>query len=78
MSENKINASDIEKITLGILKTGYPIVAQPEELKCNPKSVVDAQFSMPFGAAVAILYGKATLDEYTQENIRSSRVKDMN
>jgi 2-methylcitrate dehydratase PrpD len=77
MHENKLNASDIKKVTLGILKTGYPIIVQPEELKYNPKSVVDAQFSMPFGAAVAILHGKATLEEYTQENIRSSHVKEM-
>ncbi len=77
MGENKIKTSDIDKVTLGILKTGYPIVAKPEELKYNPKSVVDAQFSMPFGAAVAILYGKATLNEYTKENIRSSQAKDM-
>ncbi len=77
MHENKLNASDIKKVTLGILKTGYPIIVQPEELKYNPKSVVDAQFSMPFGAAVAILHGKATLEEYTLENIRSSHVKEM-
>ncbi|MGD2185408.1 MAG: MmgE/PrpD family protein [Desulfobacterales bacterium] len=75
--ENNIDASQIEKVTLGILKAGFAIVAEPEAQKFNPKSVVDAQFSMPFGAAVAILNGKATLDEYTLENVNSARVKEL-
>jgi len=77
MNENKLLAADIEKVTLGILKTGIPIVVQPEEQKYNPTNVVDAQFSMPFGAAVAVLYGKASLDEYTQEKVESDKVKEM-
>ena len=77
MRENTLKPSDIEKITLGVLKTGHALVVVPKEQKYNPKSIVDAQFSMPFGAAVAVLYGKATLDEYTQENLRSSKVKKM-
>jgi len=77
MNENQLLAADIEKVTLGILKTGMPIVVQPEEQKYNPKTVVDAQFSMPFGAAVAVLYGKASLDEYTQEKVESDEVKEM-
>ena len=32
---------------------------------------------MPFGAAVALLYGKATLEEYTREAFRSPQVNDM-
>ena len=69
--------NDIEKITLGVLKTGHALVVVPKEKKYNPESIVDAQFSMPFGAAVAVLYGKATLDEYTPDNLRSSKVKKM-
>ncbi len=75
MRENNIDASAIDIVRLGILKAGFALVAEPAEQKCNPKSVVDAQFSMPFGAAVAMLYGKATLDEYTPENLRSAQIK---
>jgi 2-methylcitrate dehydratase PrpD len=72
--ENGLQPSDVEKVTIGILSAGFPLIAEPIHLKQNPKSVVDAQFSMPFGAAVAILYGKAALDEYIPDNIRSTRV----
>ncbi len=77
MRENNLDESQIEKVTLGILKAGFAIIAEPESQKYNPKSVVDAQFSMPFGAAVAILNGKATLDEYTLESVNSTRVKEL-
>lgn len=77
MKENQLKAEEIESVKLGILKTGFPVVAEPEALKYNPRSVVDSQFSMPFGAAVAMLYGKASLDEYTQENVNSSKVKEV-
>jgi len=77
MDESRIDPDSIENVTLGVLKTGFPIVCRPEEIKYNPKSIVDAQFSMPFGAAVAILFGKATLDEYTLENVQAPRIKEM-
>ena len=77
MRENELSDSDIDKVTLSILKAGFALIAEPKEFKHNPKSIVDAQFSMPFGAAMAILHGKATLDEYTEENLRSPAVKSL-
>jgi len=77
MKKHGLKAPDIEQVELGILKAGYPIVADPRDVKYNPKSVVDAQFSMPFGAAVAVLYGRASLNEYTPEKIHSDEVKRM-
>ena len=43
----------------------------------NPKSVVDMQFSMPFGASAALLYGKASLDEYAPGVSERPEVKEM-
>jgi len=75
MQDHRLAAADIEKVTLGILKAGFALVAEPVEKKRNPASIVDAQFSMPFGAAVAILYKKATLDEYTLKNLEKPEIK---
>jgi 2-methylcitrate dehydratase PrpD len=77
MEKNRLKPDEVERVTLGILKAGFPIVVTPEESKYNPRSVVDAQFSMPFGAAVAMLYGKASLEEYTMEKVNSPRVKEV-
>ena len=77
MKENGLGAADIAEVTLGILKAGIPIVAVPGSTKYAPKTVVDAQFSMPFGAAVAILFGEATLDQFRQDRIDDPRVREM-
>lgn len=77
MSEHRLKAQEVERVTLGILKAGFPIIVEPRELKYNPRTVVDAQFSMPFGAALALLYGKTSLNEYTEDNLESAEVKQM-
>jgi 2-methylcitrate dehydratase PrpD len=77
MKENSLGAQDVAEVKLGILKTGFPIVVEPREVKYSPRTVVDAQFSMPFGAALAILYGRASLDEYTEANLKSPEVREM-
>lgn len=77
MGKNELSAEDIESVNLAVLKAGFALVAEPENIKYSPESIVDAQFSMPFGAAMAILHGKASLDQYTQENLRSPLVKEV-
>lgn len=77
MKENKLRVTDVKQVKLGILKAGFPIILEPRELKYNPQTVVDAQFSMPFGAALALLYGKAGLDEYTEANLRSPELREL-
>jgi 2-methylcitrate dehydratase PrpD len=77
MKENKLRAQDVEQVKLGILEAGMPIISEPRELKYNPRTVVDAQFSMPFGAALALLYGKAGLDEYKEVNLGSPEIREL-
>jgi len=75
--QNAIERDDIRNIEIAILEAGWGIVAEPRDQKYNPQSVVDAQFSMPFGAAVAAVCGAAGLDQFTLEQIRSPLVQQM-
>lgn len=77
MKDNDLSAEDVDEIIIGMLEVSYPIVVEPAELKYNPKNVVDAQFSMPFAAAVAVLFGKASPEEYSDKVILSNQVKTM-
>lgn len=77
MKEHGLGPADIDEVALGILKAGIPIVAVPGSTKYAPKTVVDAQFSMPFGAAVAILFGEATLDQFRQDRVDDPKVREM-
>jgi 2-methylcitrate dehydratase PrpD len=75
--EHDIKPKDVININVAVLEAGWPLVVEPREQKYNPKSVVDAQFSMPFGAAVAVLYRAAGLDQFTEENVHSDSVHKM-
>ena len=75
--EHRLDPGDIQRIEIAVLEAGWGIVAEPRERKYNPESVVDAQFSMPFGAAVAILDGAAGLDQFTIEKAHAPKTREL-
>jgi 2-methylcitrate dehydratase PrpD len=76
VKENNLSGEQVKKIKIGVLRAGAHLIAEPIESKYNPQSIVDAQFSMPFGAAAALLYGKAGLKEFQPSTIRSRPVRE--
>ncbi|WP_167577633.1 MmgE/PrpD family protein [Ammoniphilus sp. YIM 78166] len=74
---NQLRPEDIEQVHVYLVQTALPIVCEPVEGKRNPQSSVDAQFSMPYGAAVAILYQKTLLEAYDQGTVDAPQVKEM-
>jgi len=77
VKENNLRPEQVKKVKVGILRAGAPLIADPIESKYKPQSIVDAQFSMPFGAAAALLYGKAGLKEFQVSTIQSRPVREM-
>jgi 2-methylcitrate dehydratase PrpD len=65
-AENDIQADEVEAVEVGLPRTGWDIVGDPEERKHHPQSIVDGQFSMPFLAAVALRQGGVGWDDYTR------------
>src|SRR5439155_15778948 len=65
-AKHRVDARRIRRVEVAILEAGAGLIAEPPERKYEPRSIVDAQFSMPFGAAVALLRGRAGLGEYTE------------
>lgn len=59
-----VTADTVESVVLGHPTTALDIIWEPVEAKRRPRSDVDAQFSMPYGAAVALLRGRAGIAEY--------------
>ncbi len=62
---------EIEEIIISVNQQGLNAVCHPLDVKAKPKTVVDAQFSIPYGAAVALIKGKVGLDDFTEEAIRN-------
>jgi 2-methylcitrate dehydratase PrpD len=68
---------EIEGIQLGVLSGGYLLVADPLAQKRTPRNVVDAQFSAPFAAAVALARGSAGLEDYVQANVEDPVIRGL-
>jgi 2-methylcitrate dehydratase PrpD len=73
-SANSLSADDVASIVIGLPTVAVGIVAEPSDAKARPKNVVEAQFSLPFGAAVALARGRAGLTEYTEAVLRDPSV----
>ena len=62
-----MTADDVESVVIGLPSVAVDIVAEPAAAKRRPASV--AQFSVPFGAAAAMLWGRAGLAEYDESRL---------
>jgi 2-methylcitrate dehydratase PrpD len=72
--EYHIKAEDVQKIALSVSKEHYQLLCEPEEAKLRPRTQVDAQFSIPWGVATAIVRGQVTLDDFTETAIKSQEI----
>jgi 2-methylcitrate dehydratase PrpD len=75
--EHGLEPDEIFRIEVAVLEAGWALVAEPRARKYNPQSIVEAQFSMPFGAAVAAMHRAAGIDQFTEENVRSQSIRRM-
>ncbi len=69
-----IQPEQIDRVEVAVLEAGWPLVCEPRQRKYSPINIVDAQFSMPFGAAVALVHREAGLDQFTEQNFRSPQI----
>lgn len=70
-----IRPEEVERVRLGVLSAGALLVAEPIAAKRAPRNVVDAQFSAPFAAAVALVRGSAGYADYCQANVDDPLVR---
>ena len=56
--------ADVAEIECAVISAGAALVSEPAERKQTVTSAVDAQFSMPFGAALALATGRADVDQF--------------
>jgi len=64
VAEHRVPADEVEQLTFGLIKTGLATVWDPPERRRRPQSLADAQFSMPFVAAVTLLDGRLDVDQF--------------
>ena len=62
-----IRAKDVERIVAKVNDFSIRVMCEPRAKKIRPMSHVDAQFSIPYGVAVAFCKGRMGLDELKEE-----------
>jgi 2-methylcitrate dehydratase PrpD len=76
-TEHDIHPEQVERIEIAVLEAGWPLICEPQKRKYSPSNVVDAQFSMPYGAAVALTDRAAGLDQFTRDSFHSPQIKTL-
>ncbi len=69
--EHDIQPGEVLRVDVRVPQTCVMIVIEPHDVKVDPQSVVDAQFSLHYAVAVALLRRRAGLDEFTDDFLRS-------
>jgi len=72
-----IHPEQVARIEVAVLEAGWLLVCEPRKRKYSPENTVDAQFSMPYGAAVALTDRAAGLDQFTGDSFHSSQIKTL-
>lgn len=76
-SGHNIRNGDIKEIVLSVTDAHLALLCRPLEAKQSPRSPVDAQFSIPWGVASAIVGRKVGLDDFTESAIRNREVLEV-
>jgi 2-methylcitrate dehydratase PrpD len=69
------NAANIDAISCGVNKQAYEAVCMPPAMRMAPQTIVEAQFSLPYTVACALIHGRVGLAEFTVGGIRDERVR---
>jgi 2-methylcitrate dehydratase PrpD len=77
VEEEDVKPEDVEAVEVRLNRQAYNLVCEPMQLKLRPRSVVDAQFSVPFTVAAAIVRGRVSLETFTEEGIRDPQILEM-
>jgi 2-methylcitrate dehydratase PrpD len=63
-------ADDIESIRVGVTAPGYQMVCVPERVRLAPRTIVEAQFSIPYTAAAAWIDGRLRIGHFSDEGLQ--------
>jgi len=70
-------AGDIESIRVGVTAPGYQMVCVPEHVRQNPRTIVEAQFSVPYAVAATWIDGKLGMSHFTEEGLRRKDILEL-
>ena len=73
-SRHNIKAEQVREIMAYAGESTYEICVVPPEVRRSPRNIVDAQFSVPWTIAAALVKGKVSLEDFTEEAIKNEEI----
>jgi 2-methylcitrate dehydratase PrpD len=77
LAEHRVGAEEIQAVRVAVSEGHHFLLCTPEEAKLRPRNPVDAQFSIPWGVAVALARGRVTLEDFSEASVRSDDIRGM-
>jgi 2-methylcitrate dehydratase PrpD len=70
-------ASDIQSIRVGVTAPGYQMVCVPEHVRLAPRTIVEAQFSIPYTVAASWIDGRLGMSHFSDEGLQRADILDL-
>jgi 2-methylcitrate dehydratase PrpD len=70
-------AAEVAEIRVGLTGPGYQMVCVPEEVRRAPRTIVEAQFSIPYTVASAWIDNGLAMSHFTDDGVGRSDVLDL-
>jgi 2-methylcitrate dehydratase PrpD len=67
-------ADEIEYVRVGVTGPGYQMVCVPEAVRLAPRTIVEAQFSIPYTVAAAWIDGPLGMRHFTDEGLQRTDI----
>jgi len=77
LKEHKVKPDDIAEVVFHLNLGDYFLLADPTEKKQNPQNIIEAQFSLCWGVASAIVYGDVGIRNFTEEALQDKRIREL-
>ncbi len=71
-----LRPNDVDRIEIGLNRAAKSIVGEPEDLKYRPRTIVDAQFSIPYTASCAFINGEVNIEDFKEKAIKRKEILD--
>jgi len=72
-----IQPGDVEKVQLYLSPVDFLLLGDPLERKQNPENIIETQFSLCWGVASAIVYGKVEIRNFTKEALQNTEIREV-
>lgn len=70
LRETGLRPDQVREVRVGVRSSTHAMVGEPREIRVRPQTMLDAQMSLPYSLAVAMLDGEAGVAQFSPERLR--------